>query len=433
MAGPGRGLLGASVRESAMSCGEWVVGPFGLNNSAGGTLECQRTILVVVHHLTAASRLADIVPWLESDRRVQVVFTWAPGALAPVMPAGVREFLRRLDGVVLPWQQATQVRFDLAIAAARPSLERLHAPVLTVSHGIGYGKYAVGWAGPGPQAAREVFGLERSTLVHRGRVVAAAIAVPTQRMLERLARACPEAAPVAFVAGDPCFDRLVASAGSRDAYRRALGVGDRTLVAVSSTWGPGSLLQRHPDVLSWLTAELPAQDYKVAAIIHPGVWSWHGRRQVQAWYADAVDRGLLLVPPEEGWRGVLAAADVLVGDHGSVTAYAAAIGIPVLMAASSAKQVEPGSLQAGVAAHAPMLCPAQPCAPQLGIAVGRWRASAHAAIREQVSDVPGRSAQILRGAMYRLMNLAEPADPPPVRPVPVPEPLEIGSRFGRAR
>jgi hypothetical protein len=53
------------------------------------------------------------------------------------MSAEVREFLRRLDGVVLPWQQAAEVRFDLAIAAARPSLERLHAPVLTVSHGIG--------------------------------------------------------------------------------------------------------------------------------------------------------------------------------------------------------------------------------------------------------------------------------------------------------
>jgi hypothetical protein len=416
-----------------MSYEEWTIGPFGLNGSTGGTLDCQRTVLVVVHHLTAASRLADIVPWLESDRRVQVVFTWAPGSLAPVMPASIREFLRRLEGVVLPWQQATQVRFDLAVAAARPSLERLHAPVLTVSHGIGYGKYAVGWPGPGAQASREVFGLERATLVHRGRVVASAIAVPTRRMLQRLARACPEAASAAFVAGDPCYDRLVASAGSRDAYRRALRMGDRRLVAVSSTWGPGSLLQQHPEVLSRLTAELPAQEYQVAGIIHPGVWSWYGRRQVRAWFADAIDDGLQLVPPEEGWRGVLAAADVLAGDHGSVTAYAAATGVPVLLAASSAEQVEPGSLQAEVARCAPVLRPAEPFVPQLDKAVSRWHAQAHTAIREQVSDVPGRSAQILRGAMYRLMSLAEPADPPVVRPVPVPEPLETVTTFGGSR
>jgi len=416
-----------------MSCEEWAVGPFGLNGPAGGTLDCQRTVLVVVHHLTAASRLADIVPWLECDRRVQVVFTWGPGSLAPVMPSGVREFLRRLEGVVLPWQQAAQLRFDLAVAAARPSLERLHAPVLTVSHGIGYGKYAVGWPGPGARAPREVFGLERSTLVHRGRVVASAIAVPTQRMLERLARACPEAAPAAFVAGDPCYDRLVASAGSRDAYRRGLGVGDRRLVAVSSTWGPGSLLRQYPEMLSRLTAELPAGEFRVAAIIHPGVWSWYGRRQVRAWFADAIDGGLLLVPPEEGWRGVLAAADVLVGDHGSVTSYAAAIGIPVLLAGSSAGQVEPGSLQADVARRAPALCPQKPWAQQLDEAADRWHAQAHAAIRERVSDLPGQSAQILRTAMYRLMSLAEPADPPVVRPVPVPEPLETLMTFGGSR
>jgi hypothetical protein len=416
-----------------MSCAEWVVGPFGLNSSAGGTLECQRTVLAVVHHLTAATRLADIVPLLESDRRVQVVFTWAPGSLAPVMPAEVREFLRRLDGVVLPWQQAAEVRFDLAIAAARPSLERLHAPVLTVSHGIGYGKYTIGWPGPGPQAPREVFGLERSTLVHRGRVVASAIGVSTQQMLARLRRACPEAAPVAFVAGDPCYDRLVASARSREAYRQALGVGDRTLVAVSSTWGPHSLLGQCPDVLSRLTAELPAGDYRVAGIIHPGVWAWHGRRQVRAWYADAMDRGLLLVPPEEGWRAVLAAADVLAGDFGSVTAYGAAIGVPVLLAPQSAARVEPGSLQARVAERAPALNLEESFAPQLDKAADQWRAEAHAVIREQVSDVPGRSAQILRGVMYRLMNLAEPAGPPAVHPVPLPEPIGVAATFGGTR
>jgi hypothetical protein len=67
--------------------------------------------------------------------------------------------------------------------------------------------------------------------------LAVAAARPSLERLARLRRACPEAASVAFVAGDPCYDRLVVSAGLRDTYRRALGVGDRRLVAVTSAPG----------------------------------------------------------------------------------------------------------------------------------------------------------------------------------------------------
>jgi hypothetical protein len=416
-----------------MSCAEWLFGPFGLDGAKGGTVECQRTVLVAVHHLTAATRLADIVPLLESDRRVQVVFSWAHASLTSAMPGEVREFLRRLDGVVIPWQQAVQVRWDLAVAAAYGSLERLHAPVLNVAHGIGYNKYAVRWDGPGAQASRELFGLERSTIVHRGRVIPAAIAVSTERSRERLTQVCPEAAPVAVVAGDPCYDRLIASLQRRDAYREALGVGDRKLVAVSSTWGPGSLLQRYPDALSRVAAELPAEEYRVAGIVHPGVWSWHGRRQVRAWFADGISHGLMLVPPEDGWRAVLAGADVIVGDHGSVTSYGAAIGVPVLLAASPAEHVEPGSLVATLGERAPELRAADPLGPQLEQAMARWPGQTSKAIQAMVTDVPGWSARILRGVMYRLMDLAEPAEAPVVHPVPVPEPLRIPATFGGNR
>ncbi len=177
--------------------------------------------------------------------------------------------MSRLGGVVLPWQQATQIRFDLAVAASYGLLERVHAPV-------------------------------------------------------------------AVVAGDPCYDRLAASLPSRDIYRRALGVRGRKLVAVTSTWGPGSLLQRHRDLLPRLAGDLPGERYRVAAIVHPNVWHWHGPRQVTVWYADCVRRGLILVRPEDGWRGVLAASDVVIGDHGAVTCYATA-GVPVLLASYPAR------------------------------------------------------------------------------------------------
>ena len=75
-------------------------------------------------------------------------------------------------------------------------------------------------------------------------MISSALVLPTRRQVERLRRSCPEAADIAVVAGDPCFDRLAVSLPTRARYRQALGTGDRTLVALSSTWGPGSLLGR---------------------------------------------------------------------------------------------------------------------------------------------------------------------------------------------
>jgi hypothetical protein len=238
---------------------------------------------MVVHSVTAGDRLADIAPLLESDLRVQVIYTCAPSS---VFSAGVPEYLHRLGGVVVPWEQAAQVRFDLAVAAGHGKLEQLHAPVLTVPHGVGFSKYASVWPGPGPAAPRVLKETDTGRLIHHGRVIAARMVVATTGQLERLRCACPPAAAVAVVAGDPCLDRLLASVPLRQAYRAALGTGHRTLVAVSSTWGPGSLLEQQPELLPALAAELPADRYQLAAITHPNVWQWHGRRQVSAWYAE---------------------------------------------------------------------------------------------------------------------------------------------------
>jgi hypothetical protein len=410
-----------------MAYGEWSHGPFGLDAQRGQTLRCQRTVLVVVHTVTAGTRLGDVVPLLEADLRVQIVFTYAPSAL---ISGGVREFLARLGGVVVPWQQATQTRFDLALAASDGLLEWVHAPVMTMLHGAGYNKYPARWDGDGTEARREVAGPDRSRLICHGRTIASAIVLPSQRQVDRLRRSCPEAAAIAVAAGDPCYDRLVVSLSLRKSYREALGVRDKTLVMVSSTWGPGSLLCRHPGLLAELVDQLPPRRYRVAAVIHPGVWHWHGPRQIHAWYADSVRRGLILIPPEEGWRAVLAAADVVVGDHGSVTCYAASAGIPVLLASRAEDEIEPGSAVATLGGIAPQLRPRLPYAAQLGQAASAWQPEQHRVIRALVTDAPGQSARIIRSVMYRLMKLPEPAAEPEIRPVPAPRPVTGAETFG---
>jgi hypothetical protein len=399
-------------------CAEWVQGPFGPDAARAGMRPADRTALVVVHHMTAASRLTDIVPLLESDRRVQVIFTQAPTGIC----AGwLEEYLARLGAVVIPWHQATRITFDLSIAASNGHLEQLRSPVLTMPHGMSFNKYAIRWDGAGPVTAhREMYGMERATLVYRGRVIPSSIVVPTERDLARLRRACPEAASVAEVAGDPAYDRLQASLASRELYRQALHVGERTLVVVSSTWGPGSLLQRWPDLHARFVSELPSKSHLVAAIIHPGVWSWFGRRQVRAWFAESEQRGLILVPPEEGWQAALAAADVIVGDHGSVSCYGAAIDVPVLLASVPAEELHPASTAACLGRVAPRLRPGRPIAEQLASAFRAWSPERHQMIRGLVTDRPAQSGRLIRTIMYRLMNLSQPSVESVVQPAPMP-------------
>jgi hypothetical protein len=401
--------------------GEWMDGPFGLDAAKGQTFPTQRTVLVAVHSITAGTRLADVWPLLGSDHRVQLVFSRPPGAL---MATGTDRFLERLGGVVAPWQQAVQARFDLAIAASYGQLERLHAPVLALSHGIGFSKLAVRYEGFGKEAPLEVAGMEHAGLVSHGRVIPSAVVVPTARDLEILAHYFPEAAQAAVVGGDPCYDRLATSLHLRGAYRRSLGVRDRKLVVVSSTWGAGSLLETRPDILSQLARQLPATEYCLAAIVHPNAWSWHGPLQVRAWCAEAARHGLILIDPDDGWRAVLAAADCLIGDHGSVTAYGAAIGVPVLFGSLPTGHVMPGSPIARLGEIAPRLRPG-PLASQVAGVMSSWSGEYGAVMRACLTDVPGRSATILRHVMYELMSLPEPGEAPGARPVPAPRAISL--------
>lgn len=414
-------FIGVSTAEFYMGYVERAHGPFGLDAQRGQTLRYKRTVLVVIHTVTAGTRLADVVPLIETDPRVQVAFAYAPSAL---ISGGVRDYLDHIGGIVVPWQLAMQMKFDLALAASDGMLEWVHAPILTMLHGAGYNKYPARWDGDGVATDRAAAGPEPARLVVHGRTVASAIVLPTQSQVERLRQSCPQAASIAIVGGDVCYDRIVASKPGRQAYRRALGVRDRQLIVTSSTWGPGSLLCRHPDLLARLVDALPPDRYQLAAIIHPGVWDWHGSRQVRAWYAECVRRGLILIPPEEGWRAVLVSADALIGDHGSVTTYAAAAGIPVLLASRADDEVEPGSTSAIMAGIAPVLQRGRPLAAQIERTAAAWPAERHAQIRALVTDIPGQSAAALRSAMYRLLKLPEPAAPARIEPVPVPRPAE---------
>ncbi|MEV5447061.1 hypothetical protein AB0N23_31650, partial [Streptomyces sp. NPDC052644] len=143
-----------------------------------------------------------------------------------------------------------------------------------------------------------VYGLDAQRLTHGGRVLPAALALSHDTEVDVLRRQCPEAVEAAVVVGDPCIDRLVASLPRRPEYRHGMGVAEQQeLVLVASTWGRDGSFGRWPDLLPQLMTQLPADRYRIAALLHPAVWDAHGHRQVRAWLRDCLDAGLLLPDP----------------------------------------------------------------------------------------------------------------------------------------
>ncbi|MBD0709078.1 MULTISPECIES: hypothetical protein [unclassified Streptomyces] len=372
----------------------------------------RKKVLAVIHTVTYGKRLLDVLSLLEADFRVQVFFTAPPHDFGD----GVAAFLARLGSVVLPWEQATHMTFDLALAAGPRGVEHIDAPLITLPHGANYLKRIT----EGPHAG--VAGLRRQDLLPGGRLPAA-VGVPHHADLSELARNCPEAHPLAHVIGDPVHDRITASLPLRAAYRRALGLGHgRKLVVAVSTWGAHSAFGRFDALLPRLIGELPPDRYRTALLVHPNVWAGHGAYQVRSWLAHCDHRGIGIVPPEADWRSILIAADWIIGDHGSVTLYGTLTGAPMLLATSPEQEINPSSPAAALAAHAPALSPTHPLADQLAYAAEEYRPEDYAPIRSRITSEPGRFNRNMRRLMYDLLGMGQPAHEPVTLPLPEPPP-----------
>jgi hypothetical protein len=378
-----------------------------------------RTVLVVVPHMTAATRLGDVLPLLEADHRVQVLVT-VPST--ENMWPDTERVVRQWGYVVVPWHQVLRTRFDLALASSYNEIDKLAAPVLVVPHGSGGGRSR---RSPWTTAQTHLQVQPRDVLMRDGRVVPAAVVVAQEQDARRLRDGCPEAANRIVIAGDPCYDRILASMRFRDLYRDALDVRpDQQVVMLSSTWSRYSLFGGDPGFWARALTELPADRYRVVAALHPNIWAVHGRRQVLAWLAEHRRAGLGVVPPEEGWRALLVSADYLIGDHGSVTRYGGALGLPTLLTTASERDVPEDSAAWTMRQTCPAFDATQPIERQLARAAAGHRPENAAALAETITATPGQSAVTLRATMYRLLNLPEPARGVPVSPVPLPTLVE---------
>ncbi|MFF2087532.1 hypothetical protein ACFVVM_27475 [Nocardia sp. NPDC058176] len=386
----------------------------------------ERVVLAVVHNITAATRLFDTLPVLATDPRIRIVFT-RTGSSA--FDRGTTEFLARRGVTEISWGEACRNSFDLALSASYGGeLHRIDAPLFVIPHGMGYNKYLNKETKKQrnketkKQRNNSVFGLSAEWLLHEGALVPTAIVLSHNEQRDRLISAVPAAAPRALVAGDICFDQLSASLPLRASYRRAYGLpAHRKLLVISSTWGSNdALLARHPKLPLRLAESLPADKFQIVIAAHPNIAAEHSSWQLGEYLAAATRAGVHLLDDVDAWKAAVVAADLVLGDHGSIPFYATALGVAPLLATAPAHALDPASPIAGFLATAPHLDLDGDLAAQIEAAItdhdpGRY--TAHTAL---TTSHPLAGAAILRRAMYETMDLPEPDAPAELPAAPLP-------------
>ncbi|EST35313.1 hypothetical protein [Streptomyces roseochromogenus] len=363
-------------------------------------------MLVAVRSAGALHRILDVLPVFEGDERIGVRFTLVPGsdfdvdALAALERSGAR---------TVAWDEACDAKHDLILGASpKGPLRVLSGRRVLLPHGAGFNKTI-----PGEGSPRLPSGLDPHYLLADGEPWADLHALAHDAQLAGLSRHCPAAAARAAVVGDPTLDRLLASAGHREQYRRALGTGGRRLIVLTATWGPESLLARRPGLPAELISQLPYDTYQFALVLHPNEFSRVGSCDLSRQLAPALSAGLVLAGPYEEWAAVLVAADAVVTDHGSTALYAAALGRPVIGAYDGGTELIPDSAMARLLDRVPALsAPAG-----LEHALTAAASVDTAALADAAFARQGESLGRLRDALYRLLGLAPRAVPVAASPL----------------
>ena len=382
------------------------------------TVDCSHRVLAVTRTVTSLNRILDVLPALADDPRIQISFTVDEGSEFSV---GVVDRVHALGARIIPWSVATTMPFDLVVAASDNSdLHELIGPVLLIPHGAGYQKYSP-HSDPAAGADRELSGLAAAALWHRDRPIPARIGLSHTDQLAPLRRTAPTLADRAVVIGDPCLDRLSMLTRTRDRQRRLLGLAHgQRLVVVTSTWGSESTMGRWPTLPADLLAQLPYDEFRVAAILHSNVWAYHGSWQIEHWLTRARSAGLMLIPPAGPWQSVLAAASCVLGDHGSLSAYATGLRHPLMLAAFGDAEVPPGTAMAELGARMPRLDRERPLSEQIRKAIADVDHAQLDRLADRVFARRGESLTLLQQLMYEMMTLT----PPAITPIPEPSPID---------
>jgi hypothetical protein len=123
------------------------------------------------------------------------------------------------------------------------------------------------------------------------------------------------------------------------------------------------------------------------------------------------------------------AADIVIGDHGSVGLYATALGRPLILAAFGDSELVPSSPVAWLGSRVPRLSDHSPIDDQIEAATNGFDSELSNMLRDMSFALEGRSHAAHRTLLYELLGLDEPKVPVHVAMVPPPEfsHLTVGS------
>lgn len=387
-----------------------------------GTLPTERIVLAIARTPASTIRLLEALTIFHGSP-VQVLFTVDPTS---AYCDGVADLISG-KAMLVPWDEVGSLEYDLALTASENvNLDAITKPVVVLPHGIGFHKYV-----PDSSAdRRRTSGVVPAKYLDDGRVWMV-LSHPDQE--EQLRRSHPETTGHCVVVGDTAYDRLIRSLRQRDYYRHRLGLrqGQR-LIVVTSTWGDDSLLGSRPDLPQRLLAELPADEYRVALIQHPNIAAWHGGQRINQELAFADLSGLLRIPSAEGWQATMIAADLVVGDSGSVTLYGAALDRPAVLGAV-ATSIVPGTPPEELARAVALLSPDIPLREQVEHALKVHQPGRFDGLRNRMFAHQGHATEELRRFVFEKLGLATPARPALVTTAPPPRPTVREARSFRVR
>jgi glucosyl-3-phosphoglycerate synthase len=116
----------------------WLRVGLGPDASRWTTRDRTARVLFVIHNVTSATRLLDVLPLFNGDLRVSQFVTCTGSS---PFEAGVSELFTEIGLPVVPWAQAISERFDLIVSASYGGdLHELDGELVVLSHGMGYNK-----------------------------------------------------------------------------------------------------------------------------------------------------------------------------------------------------------------------------------------------------------------------------------------------------
>ena len=379
-------------------------------------------VLLVIHSPATVDRLVDVRTVLHDHDDIKIRVTLEEGSRrSQFRMDGVRKRLSDLGIEPIPWRKAIRRRFDLVIAThATRGLLRLWWPnVIVMPHGAGYNRIL-----PSKTGSRKTpVGLSRKELTRLfGLLGPKVICLSAEEQREQLARGCRHLLARVRVVGDPAYAFLRRSMVCWQSFRGWLGVGhDQRLIVITSTWTDESLYRRHKEIAARLLAQLPADRYKIVLVQHPNIAAMDSVFGIDCSLKTEKAAGLIVLPPYDGgWRAALIAADLVIGDHGSVTFYAGAIDRPVLALRTGVAELAAESPFRDYLRLTSELDPEGDLRTQIERAVADYRPGQFDEVVPHVIGVSEDGLEQLRAIIFERLGRERPTKPIRFDPVPKP-------------